>query len=112
MENKNLNISDVNELLRRNLELTQENIPDAVEDYKKIFNYFIGEKFEGIAPEKLKVCDKARDQKIDFYQAEDDMFVAYQCKLGEFEKFDKVLSYDNTIINEAEDIYSFLTDSK
>src|SRR5687767_11094343 len=108
MENKNLTVKEVNELLRKNLDLIQEKIPDTSDDYKWIFNYFIGEKFEGVSPEKLKVCDRVRDKKIDFYQAEDDVFIAYQCKLGDFEKLDKIQTYGEEVINEAEDIYTFL----
>lgn len=112
MENSNLSVKEVNELLRKNLDLIQDKIFESTEDYKKIFNYFIGEKFEGISPERLKVCDKTKDKKIDFYYPEDDVFVAYQCKLGEFENLDKVQTYGDEIINEAEDIYTFLTDIK
>jgi hypothetical protein len=42
MDNNNLTITQVNDLLRKNLDLIQEKIPDTTDDYKRIFNFFIG----------------------------------------------------------------------
>lgn len=103
------------ELLKNRLEQLQEEIPEATDDYHRLFLYFVGEQFEGISPDKIRICDGSPqgDQKIDFYDAGEDRFVAYQCKLPEFERLEErksVRTYGADLVNEAEDVLTFLTD--
>lgn len=108
---KNKEIEDLNQFLKKNFDSIQSEFPESGEDYKRTFNYFIGEKLEGVSPERLRVCDRTKDQHLDFYIAGEDAFSAYQCKLGEFETFDAIPSYSDGVINELEDIFTFITDS-
>ena len=101
------------DLLKKRLEQLQEEIPEAVDDYHRLFLYFVGEQFEGISPEEIKICDRKGDQKIDFYDAGEDRFVAYQCKLPELENLKKkksITTFGADLVNEAEDVLTFLTD--
>ena len=102
------------DLLRKRLEQLQEEIPEAVDDYHRLFLYFVGEQFEGISPEEIKISDQKGDQKIDFYDAGEDRFVAYQCKLPELERLEQkksIATFGPDLVNEAEDILTFLTDN-
>ena len=65
------------DLLKKRLEQLQEEIPEAIDDYHRLFDYFVGEQFEGISPDEIKICDQKGDQKIDFYDAGEDRFVVY-----------------------------------
>ena len=101
-------------LLKGRLEQLQEELPEVVDEYHRLFLYFVGEQFEGISPEKIQICDQKGDQKIDFYDAGEDRFVVYQCKLPELERLEKkksIATFDADLVNEAEDILTFLTDS-
>lgn len=109
-ETTEFSLPQVSEHLKSQLDNLVDELDDAVDDYKKLFNYFVASKFEGITPAQLRVCDRSNDQKIDFYFADDDQFVAYQCKLGEFETHESVISYGDEIVNEIEDIFTFVTD--
>ena len=89
-------------------------IPEAIDDYHRLFLYFVGEQFEGISPEEIKICDQKGDQKIDFYDEGEDRFVVYQCKLPELERLEQrksVATFGSDIVNEAEDVLTFLTDN-
>ena len=102
------------DLLRKRLEQLQEEIPEAVDDYHRLFLYFVGEQFEGISPEEIKISDQKGDQKIDFYDAGEDRFVAYQCKLPELERLEQkksIATFGPDLVNEAEDVLTFLTDN-
>lgn len=102
------------DLLKKRLEQLQEEIPEAIDDYHRLFDYFVGEQFEGISPDEIKICDQKGDQKIDFYDAGEDSFVVYQCKLPELERLEQeksIATYGPDIVNEAEDVLTFLTDN-
>ena len=102
------------DLLKKRLEQLQEEIPEAIDDYHRLFDYFVGEQFEGISPEEIKICDQKGDQKIDFYDAGEDRFVVYQCKLPELELLEakkNITTFGADLVNEAEDVLTFLTDS-
>ena len=105
---------DVRKALTRALEELSEEIPEASGDYHRLFNYFVGLHFEGVTPSRLRVCDRTRDQKIDFYHASEDQFVAYQCKLPDLDKLDEdeVMAFGPEVVNELEDALTFLTDDK
>jgi len=60
------------DLLRNRLDQIQAELPDVVDDYHKLFLYYVAERFEGLSPEKVKICDRKGDQKIDFYGFSDD----------------------------------------
>ena len=99
-------------LLKNRLDQLEEDIPEA-DDYHRLFLYFVGEQFEGISPEDIKICDRKGDQKIDFYDAAEDRFVVYQCKLPELENLQKkksIITFGADLVNEAEDVLTFLTD--
>ena len=103
-------------LLKNRLDQLHEDVPEAVDDYHHIFLYFVGEQFEGVSPEKLRICDRSPggDQKIDFYEANEDRFTVYQCKLPEIENLERraiISPFNADLVNEAEDILTFLTDN-
>lgn len=101
------------EMLERRLE--QIEAPDLVDDLHKLFDYFVGERFEGISPDQLKITDQKSDQQIDFYEDYEDRFVAYQCKLPDIDKMkktEKVQTFGPNVIDEVENILTFLTDEK
>jgi len=103
------------EMLERRLEQIQDEVPDFVDDYHELFDYFVGERFEGISPDQLKITDQKSDQQIDFYEDFEDRFVAYQCKLPDLDKvgkIGKVQTYGPNVIDEIENILTFLTDEK
>ena len=105
---------EIVDLLKNRLDRLQEETPEETDDYHRLFLYFVGEQFEGISPEKIQICDQKGDQKIDFYDAGEDRFVAYQCKLPELELLEErksVATFGPDLVNEAEDILTFLTDS-
>ena len=105
---------EIIDLLKNRLEQLQEEIPEIIDDYHRLFLYFVGEQFEGISPEKIQICDQKGDQKIDFYDAGEDRFVAYQCKLPELERLEQkesIANFGPNLVNEAEDVLTFLTDS-
>ena len=100
-------------LLKNRLDQLQEETLEVTDDYHRLFNYFVGEQFEGISPEKIQICDQRGDQKIDFYDAGEDRFVVYQCKLPDLELLEEkknIATFDADLVNEAEDVLSFLTD--
>ncbi|GAI07984.1 unnamed protein product, partial [marine sediment metagenome] len=103
------------DLLRTRLDQIQSELPDVVDDYHKLFLYYVAERFEGLSSEKVKICDRKGDQKIDFFGSTEDRFVAYQCKLPELDilkQKEKVHTFDEVITKEADDILTFLTDEK
>ena len=105
---------EIIDLLKKRLDQLHEDTPEETDDYHRLFLYFVGEQFEGISPEKIQICDQKGDQKIDFYDAGEDRFVAYQCKLPEIERLEEkksVATFGPNLVNEAEDILTFLTDS-
>jgi len=104
---------EIVERLRNQLDQISENLPEFTDDYHRLFNYFIGEHFEEVSPDRIKICDRQRDQKIDFYNAEEDRFVAYQCKLPDMDLLGDArspASFGADLVNEAEDVLTFLTD--
>ena len=104
---------EIVDLLKKRLDQLQEETPEDTDDYHRLFLYFVGEQFEGISPEKLQICDRKGDQKIDFYDAGEDRFVAYQCKLPELESLEEkksVAPFNADLVIDVEDILSFLTD--
>lgn len=99
-------VSEIVKRLRLQLDQISETLPEFTDDYHRLFNYFIGEHFEEVPPDRIKICDRQRDQKIDFYNAEEDRFVAYQCKLPDLELLEEtksVHSFGADLVNEAED---------
>ena len=105
---------EIVDLLKNRLEQLQEEIPEIIDDYHRLFLYFVGEQFEGVSPEKIQICDQKGDQKIDFYDAGEDRFVVYQCKLPELERLEQkesIANFGPNLVNEAEDVLTFLTDS-
>src|SRR4051794_21747657 len=93
--------------LRERLDKLQESLPEFTDDYHRLFLYFIGEQFEDLSPDRMKICDRQRDQKIDFYNVEEDRFVGYQCKVPDLEilgEKGKIETYGAELVNEAEDI--------
>ncbi|MBN2393546.1 MAG: AIPR family protein [Anaerolineae bacterium] len=106
-------IRETTQMLRKRLEQLQDDVPELTDDYHRLFLYFIGDQFENLPPSKIKICDRKLDQKIDFYHAGEDRFVAYQCKLPEFELLEEegqIRSFGADLVNELEDILTFLTD--
>jgi len=107
-------IKDSITMLRNKLDQIQPELPEIIDDYHKLFLYFIGDHFEGILPEKIKICDRKGDQKIDFYHVGENRFAAYQCKLPDLDLIEsegKIQTFGSDLVNEAEDILTFLTDS-
>lgn len=68
-------------ILGTRLDRLHESLPEFTDDYHRLFVYFVGQKFEDLPPDTIKICDRKKDQQIDFYKVEEDRFVAYQCKL-------------------------------
>ena len=101
-------------ILRTRLDRLQESLPEFTDDYHRLFVYFVGQQFEEVPPDALKICDRQNDQKVDFYKMEEDRFIVYQCKLPELdrvEREDKIAAFGADLVNEAEDILTFMTDS-
>ncbi len=110
-------IIETMEMLRNRLDQISDELPDVVEDYHKLFPYFVAQAFEAIDPKYLMdqrlVCDQQLEHGIDFYYTDENRFVAYQCKVPETENLPhdiKMPKFDDDIVNEAEDALSFLTD--
>jgi len=100
--------------LRTRMDRLQETLPEFTDDYHRLFVYFVGQQFEEIPPDILNICDRQNDQKIDFYKVEESRFVAYQCKLPELDRLEetgKLEPFGPDLVNEAEDILTFLTDT-
>jgi hypothetical protein len=109
----NAEFTEIVERLRLQLDHISESLPEFTDDYHRLFNYFIGEHFEEVSPDRIKICDRQRDQKIDFYNSEEERFVAYQCKLPDMDLLETVKSpqsFGADLVNEAEDVLTFLTD--
>ena len=96
-------------LLKNRLDQLEEDIPEA-DDYHRLFLYFVGEQFEGISPEDIKILRSKKEiRKIDFYDAAEDRFVVYQCKLPELENLQKkksIITFGADLVNEAEDVFN------
>ncbi|HTW92584.1 MAG TPA: AIPR family protein, partial [bacterium] len=105
---------DIVGLLRRTLETLSEEGPDLGDDFQKLFVYYIGQQLENIAPDRLRVCDRSKDQKIDFYDITEERVVAYQCKLPDIDDTSVVspVTYGPDVINEIEDVLTFLSDDE
>lgn len=106
-------------LLRNRLDRIPEELPDVVDDYHKLFVYFIGDLFEAINPQEIMeqglICDQKGEHGIDLYYADERRFVVYQCKLPELDLMEKdgqLQKYGPDIVNEAEDSLTFLTDDE
>jgi hypothetical protein len=105
---------DIIKRLRDRLDQLSESLPEFTDDYHRLFLYFAGETFEEVSPDRIKICDRKGDQKLDFYNAEEDRFVAYQCKLPELDLLEgnaAAPSYGAELVNEVEDILTFLADT-
>jgi hypothetical protein len=108
------NFREITKMLRQRLELLQESVPELLDDEHRLFVFFAGSVLQGIPFEKLKVSDRKGDQKMDFYYVGEDRFVACQCKLPDLdvvEKAGEMQRYGPDVINEIEDVLTFLTDS-
>ena len=106
-------------LLKNKLDLISEDLPDVVDDYHKLFVYFIGNLFEAIPPQEIMeqglICDQKGEHGIDLYFADERRFVVYQCKLPELDLMEKDVQlpkYGPDIVNEAEDALTFITDDE
>ena len=60
-------INETIEMLAARMDQIQLTLPIVEEDYHKLFLYYVGERFEGVAPNNLKITDYKNDKKIDFY---------------------------------------------
>lgn len=112
-DNQKEKIVNTIKMLKKQLDQIQDDVPESTDDHHRLFLYFIGSQFESLLPSKLRVIDGKGDQKIDFYYVGEDRFVAYQCKLPDLdllEKEGKIKTFGPELINEAEDILTFLTD--
>jgi hypothetical protein len=109
-----IDFPDILNRLRLRLDEMSESLPEFTDDYHRLFLYFVGEHFEDVSPDRIKISDQQRDQKIDFYDVEEDRFAAYQCKLPDLDLLQGtsvIPTYGAELVNEAEDILTFLTDT-
>lgn len=110
-------IKETIEMLVKAMDEIPDELPDVVDDYHRLFVFFIGYMYEGIRPQETMeqnlICDQQGEHGIDLYNADENRFVVYQCKLPELNLIqDKVPTFDADIINEAEDALTFLTDNE
>ena len=110
-------VKETVEILMKTLDTIPDELPDVVDDYHKLFVFFIGNMFEAIRPQDIMeqnlICDQQREHGIDLYNVDESRCVIYQCKLPELDLIgDKLPKFNVDIINEAEDALTFLTDDE